>query len=658
MEFSIKAHGSYGKIMCGITGCFNFDSAIPLDRPLLEKMVSVLRHRGPDSEGIYLDRQIGLGHTRLSIIDLASGQQPMCNEDGSLWVVYNGEIYNYRELREDLISQGHRFKTTSDTEVLLHLYEERGKSCVEQLNGQFAFALWDEGKQELFLARDRLGVRPLYYTLHQGRFIFGSEIKAIFQDCSIPRRIDLTALDQIFTFWFPLPPRSGFQDIWELPPGHSLTIRRKGCLQVTPYWQLTFRDQDDCRSPSSIHEQGLRDEMMNLLADAVKIRLRADVPVGAYLSGGLDSSIVAALIRREICDRLETFSIGFEEAAFDETPYQSEMVRHLGTAHHPLFCRNEHIGQNVERAVYHMEKPVLRLAPIPLLLLSRGVREAGIKVVLTGEGSDEIFGGYDIYKETKIRRFWARYPKSRLRPLLLRRLYPYLPGLKGQSFELLKGFFSPGLTDTADPFYSHRPRWRVAGSLKNLYSETTREDLRDYDAIEDLRSQLPAEFSRWDPFSQSQYLETSYLMPGYILSSQGDRVGMANAVEGRFPFLDHRVVEFSSRLPTHLKMRGLKEKYLLKRGAKELLPERILRRTKQPYRAPGLAALFADGKPREEIRTFLSETSLREAGLFSPASVSALLKKAGQASAVSTKDEMALVGILTTQMLWQRFIKG
>ena len=591
--------------MCGIAGLWNIKTKAPVDRTLLSRMVRTLHHRGPDDSGIYLSQDIGLGHTRLSIVDLSGGHQPMCNEDGSIWVVFNGEIYNHPELRSTLIQKGHTFKTHSDTEVILHAYEEMGEGCVREFNGQFAFALWDGHRRELFLARDRMGVRPLFYAMRNGRFLFGSEIKALFEDPTFPRELDPFAIDQVFTFWAPLPPRTGFVGVNELPPGHTMTVSEKGS-RINRYWKLEFPAMETSRASDPRPEKWYTDQLMNLLDEAVQIRLRADVPVGAYLSGGLDSSVITALSRRRIDDHLKTFSIGFEAEAFDETSFQSIVVGHLGTEHHAFLCRSAEIGEAFPEAIRHMERPVIRTAPVPLMLLAKGVREAGIKVVLTGEGADEVLAGYDIFKEAKVRRFWAQAPRSRMRPLLLRRLYPYLSDMKGQASAYLAAFFGQGLEETNDPFYSHLPRWRVTTPLKRLYSEGMREKLKGYDPIAELRDQLPSEFSTWHPLSQAQYLESIYLLPGYILSSQGDRMAMANSIEGRFPFLDHRVVEFAASIPPNLKLKRLREKHILRQGAEGLLPSGILNREKQPYRAPDYAAFFPEGKSFDYVQEALS----------------------------------------------------
>src|SRR5262245_13111367 len=407
--------------MCGIAGVLSLRGE-PVERTLLERMIGRVRHRGPDDVGTHVSRNVGLAHARLSILDLAGGAQPMHNEDRSVSIVFNGEIFNYVELREELRRRGHRFRTQCDTEVLLRLYEDEGTDCVRRLNGQWAFAIWDAVRQRLLLSRDRLGVRPLFYTVADQRLLFGSEIKALLAVPGVSREIDLTALDQIFTFWVSLPPRTAFAGIRELPPGHSMTVH-DGRLQVAPHWKLDFGDLE---APQERSEEDAAEQLLELLRDATRIRLRSDVPVGSYLSGGLDSSIVTALIRKLDAAALTTFSVSFEDVELDESPYQDEVVRALGTEHRRLVCTRGDIARVFPEVVWHTEKPILRSAPAPLYLLSGLVREHGFKVVLTGEGSDEMLGGYDIFKEAKIRRFCAARPESSRRPLLLRRLYPYL----------------------------------------------------------------------------------------------------------------------------------------------------------------------------------------------------------------------------------------
>ena len=640
--------------MCGIVGLANWSDE-PVDPELLWRMIGEIRHRGPDADGVFVDESVGLAHARLSIIDIAGGLQPMSNEDRTLCITFNGEIFNYLELRRDLEARGHRFVTKSDTEVILHAYEEKGERCVEDFNGQWAFAIWDAPKRRLFLSRDRIGVRPLFYTSVGQSFLFGSEIKSLFRHPAVARRLDPRSLDQTFTFWAPLTPHTSFSGILELPPGHSMSITESS-LRVERYWAPEYQpDLEDVHD-----ERHYADQLRELLGDATRIRLRSDVPVGAYLSGGLDSTVITSLIKRSAGTALRTFSVTFDEAEFDESGYQQEAVRFLHTDHRDFRCSSVDIGRVFPEVVWHAETPILRTAPAPMFLLSALVRREGYKVVLTGEGADEMFGGYDVFKEAKIRRFCATRPDSRIRPLLLKRLYPYLPQMQSQSPEYLRAFFDVRADDCANPFFSHLPRWNLTAKLKLFLSPELKAHLADYDGYADVRSMLPDNYSNWHHFSQAQYLETSGILPGYILSSQGDRMAMAHAVEGRYPFLDHRVVDFAMRLPPRLKMKVLQEKYLLKRSFDGLIPAGTIRRKKQPYRAPDAKSFFGSSENpvcHEYVDDLLCERRIREDGIFSPDAVQRLTKKARAGQVVSAVDNMALVGILSTQLLTKQFIR-
>jgi asparagine synthase (glutamine-hydrolysing) len=575
----------------------------------------------------------------------------MSNKDATLWITFNGEIFNYVELREELLKRGHRFSTLSDTEVLLHLYEEEGPACVQKLNGQWAFGIWDVRRRKLFLSRDRLGVRPIFYYCRHGEFVFASEIKALFAEPSVPRNLDIQALDETFTFWFPLSPRTAFENIYELPPGHSLTLQ-DGKLEITRYWK-----SDYCPDPAGLRsEEDYTEELYALLDDAVRLRLRADVPTATYLSGGLDSSVVTAIAAKHAKSQLKSFSVTFDDAEFDESAYQREVVSHLATAHRTVHCTAADIAEVFPEVTWHTERPILRTAPAPLHLLSKLVRKEGFKVVLTGEGSDEMLGGYDIFKETKIRAFWSKYPDSRLRPLLLRRLYPYLRAIQNQPDAYRREFFHIGQEDLASPFFSHLPRWRTTVGTKLFFSDEVKHIAAGHNPLRELEQKLPEAYFGWDRFCQSQHLETAFLLPSYILSSQGDRVGMSHSVEIRLPFLDFRVVEFAGKLPVTLKMRALNEKYILKRCARNLIPESVRSRRKQPYRAPD-GKSFLSGKPLPYVDELLSPERLREDGIFKKEAVQILRHKLSQGDAIGVKDNMAFVGILSTQLVMDRFIR-
>lgn len=615
-------------------------------------MIERLHHRGPDGFGYYEDTQVGLAHARLSIIDIESGGQPIHNEDRSVWVAFNGEIFNYIELRSELEASGHRFYTHSDTEVIVHLYEQHGLDFVHRLNGQFGIALWDQRRKRLILARDRTGIRPVFYAFHANRLVFASEIKALFGLSSLPRRLRPTGLAQVFTFWSAQAPTTIFDGVSALPPGHMLILEH-GRTEVRKYWDWQFPDTRIETRPLDEEAHSLRD----LLVDAVRLQLRADVPVGAYLSGGLDSAVVATLIKNFTDTPLRTFSLTFEDAEFDESEYQQELVRHLGTEHTSIQCKRTDIGTAFPRAIWHAETPVVRTAPTPLMLLSGKVRSEGYKVVLTGEGADEVFAGYDLYREAKVRRFWAHSPDSPWRPRLLERLYPYLTHSPVANRALSQSFFRQGIEDIDSPWFAHLTRWRTTQRLWNFFSPAVRAELSTYDPVSDLRDTLPADFGHWAPLSRDQYVEAHTLLSGYLLNSQGDRMAMANSIEGRFPFLDHRVIEFANRLAPKHKLHVLDEKHVLKRAVRGLLPERVRTRTKQPYRAPDNQSFFCDGRPLEYVDALFGEHHLRKSDLFDPTAVGKLYRKCLAGKAIGFGDNMAFVGILSTLLVEEMFVR-
>jgi asparagine synthase (glutamine-hydrolysing) len=633
--------------MCGISGVVNL-SGLPGDpHSLLESMIAQLVHRGPDSNGFYVDERVGLAHARLSIIDIEGGIQPIHNEDSTVWVVFNGEIFNYIELRQELVNKGHKFYTHSDTEVIVHLYEEYGESFVNQLNGQFAIALWDLLKGKLLLFRDRVGIVPLFYTIQGQTLYFASEIKSLLRALDSKPVVNLAALDQLMTFWSPQSPNTLFQGIFELPPGHRMVFDRSS-KDIQQYWDWSFPTSNDYRAGNS---ETLAEELKELLIDATRIRLRSDVPVGAYLSGGLDSSVLVALIHNFGDAALRTFSIGFQQESLDESRFQQQMIDRVKSEHSRILCQGSDIAAQFLDTIWHTEIPILRTAPVPMKILSGLVKQQGYKVVLTGEGSDEVLGGYDIFKETKIRQFWAVNKDSTFRPALLKKLYPYLDVSPGRAQAYLKSFFGTELDRPDLSYFSHVPRWTTTAKCKEFFSSEVKASLNN-NAIEMLERALPKNISAWHAFNRAQYIETKTLMSGYLLCSQGDRMLMANSVEGRFPFLDHRVIEFANTLHPKLKMKALNEKYLLKLAMKEYIPETIINRHKQPYRAPDIPSFF-HGEPTEYVSDLLSESSLKKSGLFDAKKVQLLLKKIKLGRAIGYKDNMTLVGILSTQA-WHR----
>ncbi len=633
--------------MCGIAG-FIPRYIISDVEHVLNAMLTRIKHRGPDECGLYLSEEACMGNVRLSIIDLAFGQQPLSTQDGRYWIAYNGEVFNYPELKKDLESKGHSFKTNCDTEIVVHMYQEYGPSCLQYLNGQFAFAIWDKVKKELFLARDRMGIRPLFYTHQKGNFVFGSEIKAIFEFPFVERKLNYYGLQQVFTFWTTLTPHTIFEDVYELPPGHYALLKKDNTLIVNSYWDLS------CEKDKSLTIEEAKSQFKSLFEDSLRLRMRADVPVAAYLSGGLDSTSTTAFIKKMFPEALNTFSIGFEEKDFDETIFQKEVADNLDTRHHSILFRNEDVVDLFQNVIWHTEIPVLRSAPFPMYKLSKLVRDSGIKVVITGEGADEMLGGYNIFKEAIIRQFWSKYPDSKIRPLLLKKLYPYLPQLQNSGSSILKLFFGYKLQETNSPIYSHLLRWNNTRRITNHFSEDVRKYLNGTDVVNNYARFVGDKIENYSSLSKAQYIESTVFMSGYLLSSQGDRMAMGNSVEGRYPFLDHRIIEFCASLPDDFKLNGLNEKFLLKEVVKNVIPQSVLKRPKQAYRAPIAQALLND--KNGFVDDLLNSSDIKSAGVFNDKSIVGLITKMRRNSNISEIDNMALMGVMSTQILHKQYI--
>lgn len=640
--------------MCGIAGWVEPGSDAGVSIGDMRAMIARIRHRGPDEAGVHVEPGVGLAHARLSIVDLEGGKQPMSNRDGSVWVVYNGEVYNHVELRAELEGAGYAFRTRSDTEVVLAAYEVWGLEAVHRYNGQFALALWDRRRARLVLFRDRVGVRPLFYRREGTALRFASEIKALFAAGGARPRLAPEGIAEAFCFWAPLDPRTAFEGVESLPPGHLLVFDREG-LCVRPYWDWRFSPETARRHRPL---EACAGELRETLVDAVRIRLRADVPVGVYLSGGLDSSIVASIVARCTTARLRTFSVRFEDEELDETPFQNALVERLGTDHTAVLCRKADIGRAFPRAVLHAEAPLVRTAPTPLVLLAERVHAEGYKVVLTGEGADEVLAGYDLFKEAKIRRFCARQPASTARRALLRRLYPYLAASPVAAPAFAEAFFGRGADRIAEPFFGHLPRFDTTRRIARYFSPAFAERLAGFDPEEGLRRLVPSEAAAWPDLCRDQYVEAHTLLSGYILAAQGDRAAMAHAVEGRHPFLDPRVIQIANDLPFYWKMLGLREKHVLRRAFADLLPDEVLRRPKQPYRSPDAASFFAGGRPLGWVADLFRADRLTEAGYFAPTAARRLFAKCRAGRAVGFQDNMAFVGILSVMLLDELFVRG
>ncbi|MBI2521712.1 MAG: asparagine synthase (glutamine-hydrolyzing) [Bdellovibrio sp.] len=639
--------------MCGITGIYHVKTRKRLDafdKISVQKMTDTLWHRGPDGKSHYFDEIIGLGHRRLSIIDIEGGTQPIHNEDESICVIFNGEIFNFIELRNNLKAHGHCFKTLSDTEVIVHAYEQYGYDFPRFLNGQFSIALWDRHTEELILVRDRVGITPLFYSvLPNGDFIFASEMKSLLVHPSVTTEIDLAGLEQIFTLWVNIPPRTIFKNISELSPGTSMRISREG-LSIKQYWSFDFpRESDYCDQPIDVYIERISE----ILSDSIKLRLRADVPVGAYLSGGIDSSLICGLLGKITNNDFETFSLSFENKIYDESDSQEIVQKHLKVKHSSYLIKDEDISNSLPQVVRLAERPLLRTAPAPMLKLSQHVSSKAYKVVLSGEGSDEIFGGYNIFKEDKIRRYWAKNHQSKLRPQLLQKIYPYINNKERNGFGW-QYFFSQGLKDTNNPFYSHMIRWNNTAFIKNFFHPDVRRCFNpENNVYRPLRDLLPRDFMAWHPLSRAQFLEATLFLPGNLLSSQGDRMLMGNSVEGRFPFLDHRLIDFVATIPPQYKLYGLDEKYILKKVASAYVPKSILMRGKQPYRAPIQKSLSCINNQVSEL---IGPPKIKDFGYYDLIRAQTLVEKARSEATLSEREDMALIGMASLQLLHHQFL--
>ena len=613
-------------------------------------MIGMLGHRGPDGAGLLLDPPVALGHTRLAVIDPNGGAQPLSTADGRYWISFNGEIYNYRELREELAAHGARFRTHSDTEVLLHAIVTWGTECFARLNGQWALAVWDRLVGELLLARDPIGIRPLFYAHGSFGTAIASEAKALLVLPGCPRELDAEGIGQTLAQWGPHAPVTAFRGVRQVPPGSWLRlVPGESPPDPVRYREITFSDgAPDARKQSL--EADLVAELRERLDRSARLRYeRSDVPVGVLVSGGLDSSITARLVQRHAGASLAAFSIGFGSPDYDESDYQERFARELGAEHHHVVARDADIAAAFPDAVLHAEQPLLRTAPVPMLLLAREIRARGYKVVVTGEGADELFAGYDLFREVVVRRMLADGLSDGEVRRLIPHLYPWHERSPLSSPAMVRALLRP---DSADhPLASHLRRWSGATMLAPFAGDRLqlpgREDLQAT-----VEAGLPNGFATRTDLARALYLEASYLLPDYLLSAQTDRVFMASAVEGRFPFLDPEVVSFAASLPHGMRIRELEEKYLLRKAFQRDIPEFVSARRKQPYRAPGARVIAGS----DWIDDLLAESSLRAAGLFRAAPLRRLLERARAARPLSTADDQRLVAIASIMLLHHYYV--
>jgi asparagine synthase (glutamine-hydrolysing) len=629
--------------MCGIAGLIKGEK---VEYELLREMIYSLKHRGPDDMGFYIDNNIGLAHSRLSIIDPQNGKQPVANEDGNIIVIFNGEIFNYLQLRKELHEKGHYVENNSDTAVLPHMYEEYGIGMFKKLNGQFAIAIWDKLKKSLILARDRMGEKPLYYCHLNKNFCFASEAKAIFKSRIVDPAISPLSLRQVFTYWTTLSNRSIFEGIYQVPSGHYLIYKSQQII-VEPYWNYTYKNNNIVLKENNDYINELEDKLVS----AVKTRMMSDVPISFYLSGGLDSSLITGIAAQVSNENLKTFSITFDDNTFDESVYQEYMSKHLETKHQKIIFSRKSIPSIIREVIFHTEVPLLRSGAFPMYVLANLVRSNDTKVVLSGEGSDELFGGYDIFREVKIREFCSKDPDSKFRSALYKKVNNFVSGLDSQSANSLSLFYNN--VNLQSPFSSHSTRWKLGAFSQQFFSTEYREQMAKNDEARSMEESLPKDFMTWTPIQKAQYLEVTTLFSNYLLSSQGDRVSMAASVECRYPFLDYDVVDFANSLPDRMKIRGLNEKYIVKKLAQKYVPDIITNRKKFPYRAPiDILQMLND----EYIRYMISTEMLKQYGVFNSNSVEKFIYSLGLKQTPNERDCMLFMGILTTQILYSEFI--
>jgi asparagine synthase (glutamine-hydrolysing) len=587
--------------MCGIAGALDLRGRPLADPGVVSAMIRSLVHRGPDSSGLYLRPDVGLGVRRLKIIDLVSGDQPILNEDESVVLVCNGEIFNYKELRRSLIERGHTFRTQTDVEVLVHLYEEHGEDLVRHLNGQFAFALWDVRRRRLLLARDHFGVIPLYYTVANGVFLFGSEIKALLAHPEVERRIDLTGLDQVLSLPGLVSPRTLFRNVASLPGGHALRVA-DGELKLHKYWDLDYPEAGE-EGSGQVSEDDYVDELRQIFLASVRRRLQADVPVGLFVSGGLDSSLVAASAARlSQGEPFHTFSISFDDAGIDETPYQRLMAKSLGSQHHEIRFSPDDIAARLREMVLHAECPVKESYNTCALALAEAARAAGVKVVLAGEGADELFGGYPDYRYDVVRRRNGGAAPT-VEEVLDEELRERVWGDRRLAYE--------------------RDQTAFREVKAALYAPDVAAQLEDFDCLEQPlidRSQV----RNRHPVHQRSYLDFKLRLADHLLADHGDRMVMARSVEARYPFLDLEMIDFARRVPPALKVKELTEKYLVKRMARGQIPQAIVDREKFGFRAPGSPLLLRRYGWVEEL---LAPDTVRRYGVFHPDTVARLARQ-------------------------------
>lgn len=615
--------------MCGICGVFNFRPRAPVDQIALKQAASALAHRGPDDEGFYIDREIGLGIRRLSIIDLARGHQPLSNEDGSIWIAFNGEIYNYRDLRSSLLLRGHVFRTATDTEVILHLYEERGTACLDDLRGMFAFALWDGRSRRLFLARDRLGVKPLFYRVTNSSIQFASELAALRPLAPQTFEIDRQSLYDFFAFRYVPAPQTLYRGVRKLLPGHFLVADESGAKEKC-YWDIPASQED------SRPAQELAGEAVERLRESVRLRLVSDVPLGIFLSGGIDSSAIASLMAEEGVKPLRSFSVGFDEAAYSELPWARRVARLCSTEHQELLVRADDVERELPRLIGLRQEPVAEPTDVALYLLAR-LASRSVKVALAGEGGDELFGGYPKYAAD-----WLAPAVSSLPRGLARRaasMFPYRLRRAQSAFESLS------IKDEAERFVA----WFASFSCHERSELLSRDFLSQMDEEHPARvfAQALGKDRQRSRLKRMLYADLKIWLPDNLLL-RGDHMTMAASIEERVPMLDHKLVEWAAGIPDRLLIRPFRAKAFLRRALEKQLPREILERRKVGFAVP--VGLWFRGPLQTMLRDLVLSPQALARGYFNPASVRRLVEE----HLAGTRDRQKQLWTLLNFELWQR----
>lgn len=633
--------------MCGIVGIVSPKNSIP--DQLIERMAGAIVHRGPDGEGYYYSSKVQLGARRLSIVDTKNGVQPIYNENKSIVAVFNGEIYNHMELMNQLISKGHAFSTLCDAEVIVHLYEEFGVEMLDKVDGQFSFAIYDQSDSRVFIARDRNGICPLYYSVVNNTIYFASEIKAIVQADEVEIRPSISGLYEQFVFWSPAEGRTVFENIYQLPPSGYALIDEKIGLQVKLYHR--FSDYAQEFEYSSVGE--LKNEIYTTLKKSILDRLMCDSDVkwGIYLSGGLDSTILMKLLNECGYDEFTTFSLGFKDYRIDESAYQALGLEGNKGQHIKITVSDEDILSHLLKVIKHCEVPLYKLGAVPMYMLSKAAHKNGVKFVLSGEGADELFYGYDIYKETLFRKYCSLNPASNIRTDGIKNFIPPININSSYILEGYKKYYSAFFQGSNDFIYSMQSRITASSSIVDYFNKENKASIDLKNISNEVQQQFTRESNELSVLKKCQAVQMNLLLAGYLLSTQGDRVLLANSVEGRYPFLDRRLIRLAYSIPDNLKLAGYKEKHILKETFSDIVPEPIIRRTKYQYSTPGVELFL---KNINQFESYLAKNTFDKYGVFDYGKVHSLIKEIKENSGSYQRNityDMTLIYVITTHML-------